>query len=95
MISAPDAPRHVVLLRIAGRHVAAAELGQAEELGRGRHRVGRELAAAGAGPRAGAILDFAQPRVRQLAGAVRADRLEDVLDRESRPSRRPGAIEPP
>jgi hypothetical protein len=33
--------------------------------------------------------------VGHLAGGVRADRLEDVLDRDVAARKRPGAIEPP
>ena len=47
-----------------------------------RHRVGGELAAAGAGAGAGGVLELAQLLVGHLAGGVGADRLEDVLDRD-------------
>src|SRR5439155_4137496 len=50
---------------------------------RGRHRVGRELAPAGAGARAGAALDLVQLARVDLTGVESADRLEDLLDRET------------
>ena len=64
------------------RDAGAAERRDAEELAGHRHRVGGELAAAGAGAGAGVIFEVAQPRVAHLAGRVRADRFEHVLDRD-------------
>ena len=74
------APRRLVLLRVLGRDAVEAGGGQAEELEHRGHRVGRELAAAGARARAGALLDLVQLLERDLAGAVGADRLEDRDD---------------
>ena len=51
---------------------------QADRLRHHRHRVGGELAAAGAGARTGGALELMQIRVRHLAGGVLANGLEDV-----------------
>ena len=75
----------VGLLRVGRRHAAAAERRDAEELAGDRHRVGGELPAAGA--RAGTAPGLrarAELGVAHRAGGVRADRLEDVLDRDRR-----------
>ena len=53
-------PRDVGLRRIGGRHAAAAQRRDAEELADDRHRVGRELAAAGARAGARRVLELAQ-----------------------------------
>ena len=66
LVLAPG-PRPGSPLRPAGR--------EAQELEHGGHRVGRELAAARAGARAGAVLDLVQLLERDLARAVGADRL--------------------
>ena len=52
----------------------------AEELERRRHRVGGELAAAGAGAGTGDVLELVQLRAGHPPDGVRPDRLEDVLD---------------
>ena len=54
----------------------------AEEVERGRHRVRGEVAAARAGARARDALERVHLAVGDRAGGVRADRLEDVLDRD-------------
>ena len=51
-----------------------------EELAGDRHRVGGELAAAGAGARARLVFDRAEVGVAHRAGGVRADRLEHFLN---------------
>ena len=74
----------------------AAHRRDAHHLEGGRHRVRGELAAAGARPRAGGVLELGQLVVVDVAGGVRADRLEHVLDRHvAGPGSGPGAIEPP
>ena len=71
------------LLGIDRRDAAAAHRREAEELADHRHRVGGELAAAGAGAGAGRDPRVAAARAsRHAAGRVRADRFEHVLDRD-------------
>ncbi len=77
MTSSPAASRRIGLGRIGGRDAVQAAGRDAEELERGAHRVGRELAAAGARPRARRVLDLAQLLERDLPGPIRPDRLED------------------
>ena len=94
----PPAPRGDLrpCLRVLGRDHDAAHRRDAEHLEGHRHRVGGELAAAGAGARAGDVLELVQLLVGHLAGGVRADGLEDVLDRHVLAAGSgPGAIEPP
>ena len=57
----------VVLARILGRDAVQAGRRQPDELQDHAHRVGRELAAAGAGARAGRVLDLVQLVERDLA----------------------------
>ena len=52
---------------------------QADRLGHRRHGVGGELRAAGAGRRAGQLLELVEIGVRHLADRMLADRLEHVL----------------
>src|SRR3954447_20069338 len=69
------------LARVLGRDHRGAHGADAEHLERHRHRVGGELAAAGAGARAGDVLEVDQLLLGDAAGGVGADRLEDLLDR--------------
>src|SRR5690606_5221940 len=57
----------------------------AHDLQRRRHRVGGELSAAGALTRAGDAFELQQVLVADLAGGVRADALEDVLNGDVAP----------
>ena len=69
---------------------------EADELEHRRHRVGGELPAARARAGAGDVLDLQQFVVVDLAGRVRADRLEHVDDGQIAALRTcRGAIEPP
>ena len=61
---------------IGGGDPVQAAWADAEELERGAHRVGRELAAARTRPRARGVLDLAQLLEADLPGPIRADRLE-------------------
>ena len=63
------------------RHLVQAGRTHTEEVERGRHRVGREVAAAGSGARARNALERMHLAVGDLARGVRANRFEDVLDR--------------
>ena len=69
-----------VLARILGRDGVEAGRRETDELEDGGHRVGRELAAAGAGAGTGRVLDLVQLVERDLAGPVRADGLVDGDD---------------
>ena len=71
--------RHNIFVWIKRRDVIGAGRADAEELDRGRHRVRRELAAAGAGARTGALFDLAQLIPGHRAGRHGAHRLEDFL----------------
>ena len=73
--------RDLGLARVLGRHHRRAHRADAEELEGHRHRVGGELAAAGAGAGAGDELELGEVLVAHRARGVRADGLEDVLDR--------------
>ena len=66
---------------VHGGDHAAAHRRDAERLEGGRHRVRGELAAAGAGAGQAAPSISCSSSSRHLAGGVRADGLEDVLDR--------------
>ena len=70
------------LERVGRRDVVQAGGADADELDRHRHRVGRELAAARAGAGAGDVLELVHFVGAHPAGGVRADDLEDVLDRD-------------
>src|SRR2546422_558053 len=74
--------RDLLLARVHGRHVVEPHRRDPEHLEGGRHRVGRELAAAGAPSRARPAFDRAELLRVDLAGVERADRLEDVLNGE-------------
>ncbi len=74
--------RDGVLPRVRRRHVVRAHRRQAEERESGRHRVRGELAAARAGAGAGGLLDHREVVVVEAPRGVRADGLEDVLDRD-------------
>ncbi len=67
-------------VRMDGGNVVEPHRREAEEAQGQRHRVGGELAAAGARARAGMGLDVFQLCVADRAGAVRADSLEHILD---------------
>ncbi len=69
------------LRRMVRRDLVQARRAHAEEVERRRHRVGGEVPAARAGARAGDTLERVHLPVGDLAGSVRTDRLEDVLDR--------------
>ena len=72
-----------VVLRGIGRgDVVQARGADAEELERHRHRVRGELAAARTRARARGALELVHVGVRHRSGGGRADRLEDVLDRD-------------
>jgi hypothetical protein len=71
-----------VLRRIERWNPVQAGGADPEELERRRHRVGGELTAAGAGPRAGDALELVQLGGAHRSGRVRADALEHVLDRD-------------
>jgi hypothetical protein len=68
--------------RVGGARTRTADRREAQELEHGRHRVGGELSAARPGAGAGEVLDLQQLVVVDLAGGVRADRLEHVADRQ-------------
>ena len=70
------------LARVLGRDHRGAHRRDAEHLERHRHRVGGELAAAGAGAGARDVLEVDQLLLGDAAGGVGADRLEDLLDRD-------------
>ena len=70
----------VVLARVDGRDAGGAERREAHHLEDGRHGVGGELPAAGAGAGADHPLQLVQVRVAHLAGGVGADRLEELDD---------------
>ena len=55
---------------------------EADRLGHRRHRVGGELGAAGAGRRAGDLLELVEILARHVADRMLADRLEHVLYRD-------------
>jgi hypothetical protein len=74
--------RGLLLRRVQRRNPVQAGRGDAEEVERHRHRVGRELAAARACARACRALECVHLRAAHRARRVRADRLEDVLDRD-------------
>ena len=100
--SSPARDRDLFLGRVVGRDVVPAHGRDAEHRAGGRHRVGRELAAAGAGARAGVVLDVLELVLGDPAGVIGAERLVHVLDRELavaehpvRLTQRPMAIEPP
>ena len=80
MTSAPHCRTDLVLGGIGGGDARRAHRREAEELERHRHRVGGELAAAGAGARTDVVLELLQVGVAHLAGGIGADGLEDVLD---------------
>jgi hypothetical protein len=65
---------------MCGRNIVQAHRRQAERGQHHRHRVGGELAAAGAGAGTGVFLHRRQLGVADLAGAVRADGFEHLLD---------------
>ena len=72
----------------------------AEEFAGHGHGVGGELAAAGAGAGTGGGFEGFETGVVDLAGGVRADAFEDILDGDvdllpSGPLSWPGAMEPP
>ena len=68
----------------------------AQQRDRGGHRVGGELAAAGAGAGAGLVFELLELRAGHLPGRAGADRFEDVLDRDVVPAGNvPAMIEPP
>ena len=67
---------------VLGGDQARADRADAHHLEGHRHRVGGVLAAARAGARAGRGLDVVEVLVGDLAGGVRADGLEDILDRD-------------
>jgi hypothetical protein len=66
--------------RMCGRDVVEAHRRQAQRGQHHRHRVGGELAAAGTGAGTGVALDGGQFGVVDLAGAMRTDGLEHLLD---------------
>ena len=72
----------LLLRRVQRRDPVQAGGGDAEEVERHRHRVRGELAAARAGARAGDALERMHLGAAHRARRVRADRLEDVLDRD-------------
>ena len=76
----PGLGRRLGLVGMDCGHVVEADRGEAEEGHRQRHRVGGELPAARAGAGAGGLLHLEQPGIVERADAVRADRLEHVLD---------------
>ncbi len=67
----------VVLGRVLGRDAVHAGRAQAEELGDRAHRVGRELATAGARPGTRGVLDLGQLVQADPPGPIGSDRLED------------------
>ena len=73
--------RDAGLGRIVGRHAAAAERRDAQELRGDRHGVRGELPAAGAGARTRGRFEVAQLGIGHPPGTVRANRLEHVLNR--------------
>ena len=70
----------VGLAAVHGRHDVGAGRADAQEVERGGHGVGSELAAAGAGAGTGGVFDLHQFIGGQLAGGVGSDALEDLLD---------------
>jgi hypothetical protein len=72
--------RHLGLGLVHRRNAVGPARADAEKLEGAGHGVGRELAPAGAGTRAGYGLDLSQVGVADLARAVGPNRLEDVLD---------------
>ena len=74
--------RDLVLLVVQRRDHVVTHRRDADQLAHGGHRVRGELSPTGACTRAGAVLERRQPRVGHVAGGVRADRLEHVLDRD-------------
>ena len=66
------------------RRGRAGRIGQSQpdRFGDGRHRVGRELRAAGAGRGAGDALELVEILARHVADRMLADRLEEVLHRD-------------
>ena len=75
-----DPLRHRALLVVFGRDHRRAAGADPERLEGAGHRVGGELAAAGAGAGAGDALELVQFLVAHVAGVVGAHRLEDVED---------------
>ena len=65
---------------VHGGHDVGAGWADAQEVERGGHGVGGELAAAGAGAGAGGVFDFHQFVGGELAGGVGADAFEHLLD---------------
>ena len=90
-----DSLRDLVLGRVLGRHHRRAAGRDPERLEGTGHRVGGELAAAGAGAGAGDVLEAAKVLLAHLPRFVGADRLEDVEDRHVAAAPATGAIEPP
>ena len=82
MTISPARVGRAALARVDGRHVVEAHRRQPQHLARHRHRVGGELAAAGARARTGDVFQRAQVALGDAAGRARADRLEHVLDRD-------------
>ena len=67
-----------ILRRVGRGDAGRAHRRQAEKLERHRHGVGGELTATRARTGAGAVLQFLQVSVRELAGGVRAHRFEEI-----------------
>ena len=84
-----------VLLVVLGRDHRRAAGRDPERLERAGHRVGGELAAAGAGPGRGDVLERAQLLVGHVAGAWAPIASKTSTIVTSLPCQRPGAIEPP
>ena len=82
MTSSPIRSATVALLVVFGGDHRRAAGADPERLEGAGHRVGGELAAAGAGAGAGDALELVQFLVAHVAGVVGADRLEDVEDRD-------------
>ena len=77
---------HPILAGIGGRHTGGSHRRQAQEFERRGHGVGRVLAAAGTGPRAGRVLDLQQLGIADTPRRVGAHGFKDILDGDVAPS---------
>ena len=82
--------RDLALPAVLGGHHRASHRRDPKHLERHRHRVGGELAAAGAGAGARVVLEVEQVVVAEVTGGMGADALEDVLDRHVLAAPAPG-----